>query len=182
MTGSGAALALAIRNTDPFVAARRGDGTLLPDYLDGHRILGDPGVLAAAAAELARRIPPGADHVAGEAAAGSGLAISVSLAALDQGRRLAARTLRREPKVHGITGVLSTAVPPSSNFALVDDVAGTGACLERCTLRLRELGHHIVGAWVVVDRQNGAAERLARLGVPFAALLSIDELRTTRSN
>ncbi|MFJ8626439.1 orotate phosphoribosyltransferase [Kitasatospora sp. NPDC093550] len=179
MTAREPGLAVAIHRTGPFVRGRRGDGTLLADYLDGHRILGEPSVLAAVGEELSRRIPPEADHVAGEVAAGSALAMSVSLAALARGRRLPARTLRREPKEHGVTGVLSTAVPPGSRFALVDDVAGTGACLERGTLRLRELGHRVVGAWVVVDRQNGAAERLAELGVPLHALLTLDELRAS---
>lgn len=175
-------LAGVLRDVNPFIEARRGDGTLLLDYLDGHRILGDPTALAMAADALAGLIPAEADHVAGEAVAGSGLALAVSLAALDRGRQLPARTLRQEPKVHGVVGVLSTAVPPASRFALVDDVAGTGASLERSTLRLRELGHEVVGAWVVVDRHNGAAERLARLDVTLTALLTIDELRAVSSH
>ncbi|MFD8009195.1 hypothetical protein [Streptomyces sp. NPDC058955] len=171
-----------LHEVDPFIQARRGDGTLLHDYLDGHRILGDPTALAMAAEAMALQIPAEADHVGGEAVAGSGLALAVSLAALDRGRSLPARTLRQEPKQHGVVGILSTAVPPGSTFALVDDVAGTGAALERSTLRLRALGHRVVGAWVMVDRRNGAGERLARLGVPLSALLTIDELRTVGSH
>lgn len=175
-------LAQTLRDINPFIQARRGDGTLLLDYLDGHRILGDPTALGMAADAMAFQIPAEADHVSGEAVAGSGLALAVSLAALKRGRVLPARTLRQQPKKHGVVGFLSTAVPPASTFALVDDVAGTGAALERSTLRLRALGHQVVGAWVVVDRRNGAAERLARLGVTLTALLTIDELRSVGSH
>ncbi|GAA3289665.1 phosphoribosyltransferase family protein [Streptomyces cinereospinus] len=69
---------------------------------------------------------------------------------------MSVRALRREPKSRGVPGVLSAHVPEGRRFALVDDVAGTGACLERSVRRLRELRHEIVGAWVIVDRQDGA--------------------------
>ncbi|MFF9818750.1 phosphoribosyltransferase family protein [Streptomyces sp. NPDC014006] len=77
-------------------------------------------------------------------------------------------------------GVLNTPSPRGSGFALVDDVAGTGASLERSVLRLRELGQHVVGAWVVVDRLGQAAARLAALGMPLHSLLTLDELRSHR--
>ncbi|MEU9094627.1 hypothetical protein [Streptomyces sp. NPDC048428] len=73
-------------------------------------------------------------------------------------------------------GLLSTAVPPASSFALVDDVAGAGAGLERCTELLRGMGHHVAGAWVIVDRHDGTAYRLARLDVPLHTLLTIQQI------
>lgn len=170
-------LATAVANIEPFTEARRGDGTALPDYLDGHRILADPDVLTILAGEIASQLPGEADHVVGEVAAGAALAVAVSQAAFLQGRRVQARMLRREPKRYGVTGVLNTPAAAGSCFAVVDDVAGTGASLERSVLRLRELGHYVSGAWVAVDRHNGAAQRLSALDVPFFSLLSIDELR-----
>lgn len=175
-------LAAAVMALRPFVEGRRENGNRLTDYFDGHRVLGDPAVLSALADTLAERIGGlDPDCVAGEAVAGSSLATAVSLALHGAGRDVPARALRREPKLRGVPGVLSTHVPQGSRFALVDDVAGTGACLERSVRRLRELRHEIVGAWVIVDRQDGAAARLEELGVRLSALFTLNDFSTART-
>ncbi|GAA3815069.1 orotate phosphoribosyltransferase [Streptomyces phyllanthi] len=175
-------LAALVADASPFVTGERSDGTVLPDYFDGHRVLGNPALLTRVADALARRVQQvGADFVAGEATAGSSLAVAVSLASLRHGGGTPSRIVRRESKPYGVTGILGTGVPPGSSFALVDDVAGTGASLERSTRRLRRMGHRVVGAWVIVDRHAGAAERLARLGVPLSALLTLDQIKSART-
>lgn len=117
----------------------------------------------------------------GEAIAGSSLATAVSLALHRLGTPLPVRALRRKPKPRGVTGVLSTQVPDGCSFALVDDVAGTGACLERSVRSLRALGHKVLGAWVVVDRQDGAAQRLEHLGVRLSARFTLNDITTART-
>lgn len=175
-------LAAAVMALRPFVDGRRENGELLADYFDGHRVLGDPAVLSALAEALAERIAGlDVDCVAGEAVAGSSLATAVSLALHRGGRGVPVRALRREPKSRGVPGVLSTHAPEGSRFALVDDVAGTGACLERSVRRLRELRHEVVGAWVIVDRQDGAAARLEGLGVRLSALFTLNDFSTART-
>ncbi|WP_228994890.1 orotate phosphoribosyltransferase [Streptomyces sp. DH8] len=182
ITGSAAEaaeLADLVAGTAPFVEGRRADGRLLANYFDGHRVLGAPAALDRIATAMARRIQrTGVAFVAGEAAAGSGLAVAVSLASVRTGRTLSARTLRRTAKTYGVPGVLSTPAPPRSRFAVVDDVAGTGAALERSVERLHELGHEVVGAWVIVDRQDGATQRLLSRGVELTSLLTLGDIRT----
>ncbi|MFG2626869.1 hypothetical protein [Streptomyces sp. NPDC048473] len=75
-----------------------------------------------------------------------------------------------------MAGLLSTLFPPGSSSALVDDMAGTGVGLERCAELLQGMGHHVVGARVIVDRHNGTADRLARLDVPLHTLLTPQQI------
>ncbi|WP_405742190.1 hypothetical protein OG885_43120 [Streptomyces sp. NBC_00028] len=159
MTASADDLVAVVVGTRPFTQAQRRDGTALPDYLDGHRILGDPPALARIASDIVRTLPADVDHVAGEVAAGAALAAAVCQSAFGQGRLPAVRMLRPEPKKYGVTGVLNTPA----------------------VQRLRALGHQVLGAWVVVDRGDGAGERLEALGVPLRCLLTLDDLRSTAS-
>ncbi|WP_043687247.1 orotate phosphoribosyltransferase [Streptomyces xylophagus] len=161
----------------PFRPGKRGDGTLLDNYFDGHRVLGEPRLLAALADELFHRIArTGAELVAGEVAAGAQLATAVALAGVRHGRVLESRGIRRIPKDYGIPGLLTSPVPDTSRFAVVDDVAGTGAAARRCVEALREAGHHVVGVFVILDRRQGAAEELTRLGMTLTSLFRLDDL------
>jgi orotate phosphoribosyltransferase len=45
-------------------------------------------------------------------------------------------------------------------------------------IELRSLGHHVTSMMVLVDRDQGAAQRLARLGVDLWALFTLDEVRS----
>ncbi|MEU9330927.1 hypothetical protein AB0D91_45615 [Streptomyces canus] len=174
MTGGLAEDLLARR---PFRRACRGDGTLLDDYFDGHRVLGEPRLLAALADELFRTIArTGAELVAGEVAAGAQLATAVALASVRHGRMLESRGIRRVPREYGIPGLLTSTVPDASRFAVVDDVAGTGAAARRCVKALRGAGHQVVGVFVILDRSQGATEELARLGMTLTSLFRLDDL------
>jgi orotate phosphoribosyltransferase len=120
--------------------------------------------------------PTGAQLVAGEIAAGAQLATAISLASARGERTLEARGIRRTTKEYGVTGRLTSPVPAGSRFAVVDDVAGTGAAARRCVEALSEAGHQVAGVFVLVDRGQGAAEDLARLRIPLVSLFRLDEL------
>jgi orotate phosphoribosyltransferase len=121
-------------------------------------------------------VPTGADLVAGEVAAGAQLATAISLASTRYERILEARGIRRATKEYGVTGRLTSPAAAGSRFAVVDDVAGTGAAARRCVEALHEAGHQISGVFVLLDRGQGAAENLARLRIPLVSLFRLDEL------
>ena len=174
MTGHLARTLLARR---PFRPGRRGDGTPLVDYFDGHRVLGEPRLLAALADELYLAIArTDADLVAGEVAAGAQLATAVALASVRHDRVLESRGIRRVRKEYGVPGLLTSPVPAASRVAVVDDVAGTGAAGLRCVETLREAGHEVVGVFVLLDRCQGAGEALARFGVILTSLFRLEDL------
>lgn len=166
----------------PFLAGSRADGTLLPDYFDGHRVLGEPRLLAALADKLCRAIArTDAELVAGEVVAGAQLATAVALASISRGRTLEARGIRRIPKGYGVPGLLTSPAPTASRFALVDDVAGTGAAALRGVEALRGAGHEVVGVFVILDRGQGATQALARVDTSLTSLFRLDELRPNSS-
>lgn len=152
---------------------------MLSDYLDGHAFLGDPDGLRASSEGCAERaIELGVDAVVGEVAAACSLVAGAVLCARERGYRLAGRSLRKCPKGYGTDdGLLTTSLREASRLLLVDDVVGVGNAAHRCATWLIERRFDVAGMVVVVDREEGAAERLARLGVPLTALLTAADLR-----
>ncbi|MFD5790533.1 phosphoribosyltransferase family protein [Streptomyces sp. NBC_01789] len=71
-------------------------------------------------------------------------------------------------------------MPPGTRFAVVDDVADTGAALERTVTELRRQQHSVVGAFVILDRQQGAAEALEHADCPLTALFRLEDLALLR--
>jgi orotate phosphoribosyltransferase len=170
-------LAVTLLARRPFRPGTREDGTPLADYFDGHRVLGDPRLLAALANELYLSIAgTDADLVAGEVAAGAQLATAVALASVRHPRVVESRGIRRFTKDYGASGLLTSPAPPASRVAVVDDVAGTGAAGMRCVDALREAGHDVVGVFVLLDRCQGARETLASASVMLTSLFRLPDL------
>jgi orotate phosphoribosyltransferase len=98
---------------------------------------------------------------------------AVTSEAWKQGRSIHGFMVRKEPKTHG----LKLWVEGRSNFGdrspvcLVEDTVTTGGSLIRAADRLREAGLDVVQCIVVVDREEGAKERLAEAGITLEALV-----------
>jgi orotate phosphoribosyltransferase len=60
---------------------------------------------------------------------------------------------------------------------LIEDVATSGGSVAQSIEVLRSAGARVERALVVVDREQGARERLAQLGVRLEALATLTELR-----
>lgn len=163
-------------STAPFT---RGDGRVVSNYVQGHLILGDSEGLRLASSLILDAIhQTPATVVAGEVSAACALvSASVTLSSRTD-RPLTGRYVRRLPRPYGIPGLLSAPLANASNVFLVDDVAATGDSGVRCVETLRSLGHNPVAMMVVVDRDQGAAQRLARLGVDLWTLFTLDEVRS----
>jgi len=83
--------------------------------------------------------------------------------------------VRPEPKSHG-RGRLVEADVEGRRIVVVDDVATTGGSLARAVQALRAAGGDPRAAVVVVDRLQGAGERLAGEGVRLYSLLTACDL------
>lgn len=153
-----------------------GDGRPLEDYVDGHALLGDPVGLAGCCeliCERLRELRPVA--VAGEVAAACGLVSGVVLRSRQQGIALEGRYVRKAEKGYGVTGMLNTELEPAGPVVLLDDVTGRGDSAVRVVEALRRQGHEVAAMVVVVDRGEGAAARLDRLGVKLSWLFDLRE-------
>jgi orotate phosphoribosyltransferase len=161
----------------------RSDGRVVSGYVRGHLVLGDPTGLRLACSlmlDVIRQTPAAA--VAGEVSAGCALVSGIVMLSGAGERPLTGRYVRKQQRAYAAPGWLNAPLPPASDVFLVDDVSATGASGVHCVEALRSLGHNVVAMMVVVDRDQGAAERLGRLGVGLRTLFTLDEVRSAGAN
>ncbi|HEX7823603.1 MAG TPA: orotate phosphoribosyltransferase, partial [Mycobacterium sp.] len=65
---------------------------------------------------------------------------------------------------------------PGTRVLLVDDVISTGGSTEKALERILPLGVVVTGVIPMVDRGDVAAKRFAARGIPFAALVTYQDL------
>jgi orotate phosphoribosyltransferase len=161
---------------EPF---RRADGQVVRNYVQGHLLLGQPEALRLASSLVLDVIrQTSASVVAGEVSAACALVSGILTLAGATERALTGRYIRKEPRPYGLPGLLTAPLPSPSDVFLVDDVSATGDSGARCIGVLHSLGHNPVAMMVVVDRDQGAAERLAQLGVDLWTLFRLEEVRS----
>jgi Orotate phosphoribosyltransferase len=84
---------------------------------------------------------------------------------------------RSGSKDHGLGRSVEGVVRPGERFVGVDDLTTTGSTALACVKAVRELGGIMEHYFVVLDRNEGAAELLASEGVKLEALCTVtDEL------
>lgn len=110
----------------------------------------------------------GADPIAGAVAALSWI----------EGRPVQGFMVRKEPKGHGLRQWIEGrgGLPDGSPVAVVEDTTTTGGSLLKAIERIEEEGLRVVQCITVVDRQEGAAERLVERGYTLEALVAREDL------
>ena len=144
-------------------------------YLDKYRFetrpellrpLGERLAAAAGAAE------PEAVRLAGPALGAVALAASASMAS-----GLPFIIVRDATKGYGTDNRLEGPYAPGELVCLVEDVVTSGGALAEAVSALREAGLEVRHAVCVVDREEGGADALARIGVRLHSLYRAGELR-----
>ena len=173
--------ALGLRLLD--VALLEGDFTLRSGkrsrwYLDKYRFETEPELLRALGTRLAgvvAGVEPGASRLAGPALGAVALAASASMAS---GRPFI--IVRDEAKGYGTSNRIEGTFSPGELVCLVEDVVTSGGALGEAVEAVRSAGLVVRHAVCVVDREEGGADALARLGVRLASLYRAGELLATR--
>jgi len=119
------------------------------------------------------------DAVGGLTLGADPIAFAIARESLEAGRPVRAFIVRKEPKKHGmmrfIEGLEETA---GLRVVILDDVCTTGASTAQAIERAREAGMTILGALCLVDREQGAAERLREeYGCLLDSIFKLSELR-----
>lgn len=86
--------------------------------------------------------------------------------------------VRKEAKGHGVnpeSSVFGT-VKPGDRVIVIEDVTLTGDTLVRAVDAIVDYGCTVVKALTIVDRQMGAADKMAVRGIEFQPLVTIDQL------
>ncbi len=91
-------------------------------------------------------------------------------------KKLKAFLIRKNPKKHGRQKLIEgQPLNPGERVVLVDDVATSGGSIIKSINVLKEARVKVVGAITVVDRQEGAAEALAKYNCPLQSLFTKDD-------
>jgi orotate phosphoribosyltransferase len=147
-------------------------------YLDKYRFETDPGLLRELGERLAVAIggaEPAAVRLAGPALGAVALAASAAMAS-----GVPFIIVRDEAKGYGTGNRLEGLYEPGELVCLVEDVVTSGGALRDAVEAVRAAGLVVRHAVCVVDREEGGADALARLGVRLTALYRAGELLATR--
>jgi orotate phosphoribosyltransferase len=99
------------------------------------------------------------------------------------GEPIPAFIVRKEPKSHGTRKWIEGPVlPPNARVAIVDDVLTTGGSALKAAEAVRAEGGEVAVIVGLLDREEGARERVEALGYPFQAVFRLSELRARRDH
>jgi orotate phosphoribosyltransferase len=147
-------------------------------YLDKYRFETQPELLRALGERLASvvaAVEPDAERLAGPALGAVALAASASMAS-----GLPFIIVRGETKDHGTANRIEGPFEPGELVCLVEDVVTSGGALAEAVEAVRSRGLVVRNALCVVDREEGGADALARLGVRLRPLYRAAELLESR--
>lgn len=143
-------------------------------YIDVKRAWTDPARLDTLARALAARV--GAEErLAGMELGAVPLVVAV---ALRTGRPYA--VLRKAVKEHGTRQAFEGELPAGRKVLLIEDATTTGGTTVRSIEIVRAAGALVDRVLTVIDREAGAVERLAAIGVRLEPLVRLSELDTRR--
>jgi len=155
---------------------RLASGALSRYYLNSKLITLDPkGATLVGRLVFERLRDSDARAVGGLTLGADPIALATAIASEAAGKPIAAFVVRKEPKGHGTAGWIEGPLPPEAPVAVVDDVVTTGGSTEKALDVLARLGHPVRKVIALVDRNEGGREAIARRGVPFESLYSIDD-------
>lgn len=149
-------------------------------YLDKYRFETRPDLLRALGERLAGaalEVEPEAVRLAGPALGAVALAASASMAS-----GLPFIIVRGETKEYGTANRIEGPFARGDLVCLVEDVVTSGGALAESVSALRDAGLVVRNALCVVDREEGGADALARLGVRLRALYRARELLAARKS
>ena len=143
-------------------------------YLDKYRFETLPELLGPIGDRLAaavREFEPGAVRLAGPALGAVALAAAASLSS-----GLPFVIVRDAAKEYGTANRLEGLFEAGELVCLIEDVVTSGGALAEAVGALREAGLVVRNAVCVVDREEGGADALARIGVRLRSLYRAGEL------
>ena len=104
------------------------------------------------------------------------IASAIAYTSYLKGAPLEAFVVRKEPKKHGTMLWVEGNVTAGDRVVIVEDVVTTGGSTIKAIDRARQSGLKVLGAVVLIDRQEGGREAVKALGVPVDVLLTRDEV------
>jgi orotate phosphoribosyltransferase len=146
-------------------------GRIADEYFDKYQLEADPALLETVTAEMVPLVPEDVEVLAGLEM--GGIAVVTALA---RHTGMPCAFVRKAAKPYGTARLAEGAEIAGRRVLVVEDVATSGGQIAISAGQLRELGAHVEDALCVIDRQEGASESLAGLGITLRALLTRADL------
>ena len=141
-------------------------------YLDVKKLITNPPDLALISLLIAHRFGEGVDVVAGPELGAVPIVVSVA-----SRLRLPFVMLRRGERTHGTGRRIEGQLSKGQKILLIDDVATSGGSLVGSVQAIQDEGAQVAVVTCVVDRQEGAREKLEeKYGLELSPLVTADEL------
>jgi orotate phosphoribosyltransferase len=147
-------------------------GAVSNEYFDKYAFESDPALLRDVAAALAELVPDDAQALAGLELGGVPLATMVS-----QHTGLPLLFVRKRAKEYGTCKQVEGPDPAGWRTVVIEDVVTSGGAIVDALPALATTGADVSLALCAIDRESGAAERLAEEGVTLAAAFTMSELQ-----
>jgi len=146
------------RPRKPFVLS---SGKTSPSYFDCRRTTMLPEAMPLIGRLVFERIRGAVDAVGGLTLGADPIACAVAYYSQGRGQPIAAFSVRKEAKSHGMQRWVEGAVEARSRVAVVEDVVTTGESTLRAIHRCREEGFRVERVVALVDREEGGLARIA---------------------
>jgi len=150
-------------------------------YIDGKRTTFDPDGayhVGQLFVDEIEKLPTKVDAVGGMSIGADPIVTAVGLAARERGYPLRIFVTRKTVKDHGTQKSIEGDFHAGDRVVMVEDVMTTGGSTLQAIEVVRQAGGTVVGALVIVDREQGGRENLLREGVQLISLFSIDTVLT----
>jgi len=149
-------------------------GAMSTEYFDKYQFEADPALLREIAERMAAMLPDGVDVLAGLELGGVPLATMLS-----QVTRLPVAFVRKQAKPYGTCRLAEGADIVGRRVAVIEDVLTSGGQALASCAELRAFGAEVVRVLCVIDREQGARERLREAGLELDALFTMSALKAT---
>lgn len=160
---------------------KRGDFTLKSGakstwFLDTKQTACRPEGIVLVADVALELIPPEATAIGGLTVGADPVAYGVAAIGATRGRSLRSFTVRKEAKGHGVTGRLAGALEPGDKVVITEDTVTRGTSLFEAVDVVRAFGAEPVLITVIVDRGGTCGAMAEAAGIPFAPMLTAEDL------
>jgi orotate phosphoribosyltransferase len=122
-----------------------------------------------------------AEYIGGLEIGAVPLATAVAVLSHAQGRPLGAFFVRKQAKEHGAKKLVEGLAPNESlqgkRVVILEDVTTTGGSSMKAVEAVKAEGGNIARVISIVDRLEGAADSFKAAGIPFSAVLTVDDFR-----
>ena len=163
---------------------QRGDITLASGkktdfYFDGRLVTLNPEGLELLSKIALEHIGERCDAVGGPTSGADPMVAGIGLAARQVGRSIQTFFVRKEKKDHGMQkSIEGPDLPAGAKVAIIDDTATSGGSLLRAAHAVQEFSEATpILALVLVDREEGAREKVEGAGLEFVTIFNRSELQ-----